>query len=146
VEASPLSIVRASAHETTKVKSTPNIATATTANDENKPAIYSGTNEPMKIVAIRICVGQRPLHMAKLFVTMAIRRSRGLSMMRKDITPAALQPKPIAMVNDCLPCAPTFLKMLSRLKATLGRPAAVVSLVPFRTYYFFLKSFKGKSF
>ena len=49
----------------------------------------------MKMLAIRICVGQRPLHSAKLLVMIAISRSRGLSMMRVATTPAALQPKPI---------------------------------------------------
>jgi hypothetical protein len=36
-----------------------------------------GTNAPINNVAIRICVGQRPLHNAKLFVIMAINLSRG---------------------------------------------------------------------
>ena len=57
----------------------------------------------MKSVAIKITVGQRPLHRAKLLVTMAIMRSRGLSMMRVEIMPAALQPKPIIMLSDCFP-------------------------------------------
>ena len=85
------------------------------------PARYAGTRAPMKSVAIRICVGQRPLQSAKLLVMMAIRRSRGLSMTRVATTPAALQPKPIIMLNACLPCAPDLWKMLSRLKATRGR-------------------------
>ncbi len=75
----------------------------------------------MKIVAIRIWVGQRPLHKAKLLVMMAISRSRGLSMIRVAMTPAALQPKPIIIDRDCLPWAPLRLKTLSRLNATRGR-------------------------
>ena len=43
----------------------------------------------MKIEAMRIWVGQRPLHSAKLLVRMAIRRSRGLSMMRVETMAAA---------------------------------------------------------
>jgi len=35
--------------------------------------------------------------------------SRGLSIMRVAMTPAALQPKPIIVVMDCLPWAPAFL-------------------------------------
>ena len=34
----------------------------------------------MKIVPIRICVGQRPLHSEKLLVRIAIRRSRALTL------------------------------------------------------------------
>ena len=93
----------------------------TTASAETSPAHCAGTSAPMNSEAIRICVGQRPLHRAKLLVMMAISRSRGLSMMRVATTPAALQPKPIIMLSDCLPCAPAFLKRLSRLKATRGR-------------------------
>ncbi len=75
----------------------------------------------MKIEAIRIWVGQRPLQRAKLLVMIAINRSRGLSMMRVETIAAALQPQPMAMVRACLPCAPTRLKTRSRLKATRGR-------------------------
>ena len=75
----------------------------------------------MKIVAIRICVGQRPLQSEKLFVMMAINRSRGLSITRAATTPAALQPNPMHMVSACLPCAPHRWNMRSRLKATRGK-------------------------
>ena len=76
---------------------------------------------PMKMDAMRICVGQRPLHREKLFVMMAMSRSRGLSMTRVATTPAALHPKPMHMVRACLPWAPAFRKSASRLKATRGR-------------------------
>ena len=56
-----------------------------------------------------------------LLVMMAMSRSRGLSMMRVAMTPAALQPKPIVMLSACLPCAPARAKARSRLKATRGR-------------------------
>ena len=75
----------------------------------------------MKIDATRICVGQRPLQSEKLFVMIAIRRSRGLSMIRVETTAAALQPQPIAIVRACLPWAPTRWNMRSRLNATRGR-------------------------
>ena len=75
----------------------------------------------MNTVAIRIWVGQRPLQSEKLLVMMAMRRSRGESMMRVATTPAALQPRPMAMVSACLPWAPAFWKIRSRLKATRGR-------------------------
>ena len=81
----------------------------------------SGTKAPIKIVAINIWVGHRPLQSEKLLVIMAMSRSLGLSMIRVATTPAALQPHPILMVRACLPCAPDFLNNESRLKATLGK-------------------------
>ena len=50
-------------------------------------------------MAIRlIMVGKRPLQGTKLLVRMAMSRSRGLSMMRQPVTPAALQPGPCTWV------------------------------------------------
>ena len=72
---------------------------------------YAGTRLPMKMVAIRIWVGQRPLQSEKLLVMMAINLSRGLSMIRVEITPAALHPNPMVMLRACLPCAPAFRKI-----------------------------------
>jgi len=79
------------------------------------------TSPPIKMVAIRIWVGQRPLQSEKLLVMMAIRRSLGLSITLAATTPAALHPKPMLMVRACLPCAPALRNRLSMLKATLGR-------------------------
>ena len=83
--------------------------------------IAGGNAAATKTVASMISVGKRPLQGTKLFVRIATSRSRGESMTRVAITPAALQPKPIAMVSACLPCAPAFLKRKSRLNATRGR-------------------------
>ena len=59
---------------------------------------------PVKnIVMIAINVGNLPLHGTKLFVRIAMRRSRGESIIRHPITPHALHPKPIHMVSACLP-------------------------------------------
>ncbi len=120
-ETSPRSTVRESSHEMAKVSTMPSTATVTTASAETSPARCAGATLPTKIVATRICVGQRPLQSAKLFVMMAMSRSRGLSMMRAATTPAALQPQPMAIVSACLPCAPTRRNVRSRLKATRGR-------------------------
>jgi hypothetical protein len=49
----------------------------------------------MDIIAIK--VGNRPLQTTKLFVMIAISLSRGESIMRQPITPAALQPNPMHM-------------------------------------------------
>ena len=74
-----------------------------------------------KIVAKAIKVGKRPLQGTKALVMVATNRSLGESMMRQDVTPAALQPNPIHIVNACLPWAHAFLKKRSRLKAIRGR-------------------------
>ncbi len=55
-------------------------------------------------------VGKRPLHGTKLLVSMAMRRSRGDSIILQPVTPQALQPNPMHMVRDCFPCAPQRLK------------------------------------
>ena len=88
------------------MQATPSKAIPATAPAATAPDRYGGTNAPRKIVAIRIWVGQRPLQSEKLFVMIAISRSRGLSMTRVATTPAALQPKPMHMVRACFPCAP----------------------------------------
>ena len=94
------------------------VPTATTDMADTNPARCAGTRAPRKIVASRICVGHRPLQRAKLFVRIAISRSRGLSMIRVAITPAALHPKPIIMLSDCFPWAPALRNRLSRLNTS----------------------------
>ena len=98
------------------VKTSP--TTTREATTERKEA---ATAPPMNKVERMIRVGKRPLQGIKLFVKMAMSRSLGDSMIRQEITPAALQPKPMLMVRDCLPWAPARRKNLSRLKATRGR-------------------------
>ena len=120
-DASPDSTVRDRAHETMSVNPTPSRTTATTAPAAANDATAGGNAAATKITASMISVGKRPLHGTKLLVRIASRRSRGESMMRVEVTPAALQPNPIAMVRACLPCAPALRKSQSRLNATLGR-------------------------
>ncbi len=72
------------------------------------------------IVIIDIIVGNLPLHGTKLLVNIAINLSLGESIIRAPITPQALHPKPIHIVNACLPHALHFLKTLSKLNAILG--------------------------
>ena len=69
-------------------------------------------------------VGKRPLQGTRQFVTMATSRSRGESMMRQPVTPAALQPKPMHIVRACFPWQPALRKQLSRSKAMRGRKPA----------------------
>ena len=65
--------------------------------------------------------GNLPLQGIKEFVRIAISFSLGESIILAPVTPAALQPNAIQLVNACLPHALHFLKHLSRLKATLGK-------------------------
>ena len=120
-EASPLSTVRDSSHDTASVNATPSSTMATTEPAATTDASAGGKAAATNTVASRISVGNRPLHGTKLLVRIATSRSRGESMMRVAITPAALQPKPIAMLSACLPWAPARRKRKSRLKATRGR-------------------------
>ena len=73
----------------------------------------------IEITAIR--VGNLPLQGEKLLVRAAIFLSASESMILHPVTPQALQPNPIIIVRACLPFVPDFLKMESRLNATLGR-------------------------
>ena len=99
----------------------PKSAITITLEAATNVAKIGGAVAPIKIVPIKIIVGKRPLQIEKLFVIMAIRRSRGLSIIRVETTPAALQPNPIIIESDCFPCAPARLKSLSKLNATRGK-------------------------
>ena len=100
--------MRESSQEAPRAQAKPRTATKKTEPAATSPANAGGARAPTKMVAMRICVGQRPLQREKLLVMMAMRRSRGESMMRVAMTPAALQPRPMVMVSACLPWAPAF--------------------------------------
>ena len=73
----------------------------TPITEENIPMI-----SPMKNMdIIEMIVGNLPLQGIKLFVRMASSLSRGESMILAPVTPQALQPIPIHIVNACLPHA-----------------------------------------
>lgn len=68
------------------------------------PADNTVENDPVappikNMVIIAIMVGKRPLQGTKLLVIIAIRRSLGESMIRQPTIPAALQPKPMHMLE-----------------------------------------------
>ena len=67
------------------------------------------------MVISAINVGKRPLQGTRLLVMMASSRSLGELMIRHPTTPAALQPKPMAMVRACRPQEPQRQKGRSRL-------------------------------
>ena len=116
-----MSTVFDSRADTIKVKMTPTnviIASITAAIRED---VLAGDIPATNIVAINMRVGHLPLQGTKLFVSMAINRSRGELMLLQEIMPAALQPNPIHIVMACFPCAPANWNNLSRLNATLGK-------------------------
>ena len=61
-----------------------------------------------KMERIAISVENFPLQGTNEFVRIASRRSLGESIILHPTTPAALHPKPMHMVNDCLPQALHF--------------------------------------
>ena len=93
------------------------VSRAAPANESNGAGSAPTINSEISDIS----VGNRPLHGTNPFVTAAMRRSRGESIIRHPVTPAALQPNPIHIVSACFPHAPDFLNLWSRLKATLGR-------------------------
>ena len=87
------------------------------------------TQQQLNIVLIVISKGNLPLQGTKQFVRIAISRSLGESIIRQPIIPAALQPRPIHIVRDCLPQALHFLKQRSKQKAILGsNPESSISV------------------
>ena len=97
-----------SSRDTQKVRKTPSRMTPVSSSADSTPRPIPAPVPTKNMVMIAIRVGKRPLQGTKLLVRMAISRSRGESMMRQPTTPAALQPKPMAMVSACLPQALAF--------------------------------------
>ena len=65
--------------------------------------------EPIKNIVINaINVGKRPLQGTNTLVKIAIKRSRGESIILQPVTPQALHPKPMHMVSACFPHALHF--------------------------------------
>ena len=120
-EGTPFKNVLDKIRETSKVITTPRTITAINQTAETIDRRDEITFPAKNMVIIAIRVGKRPLQGTKLLVMVAIKRSRGESIIRQPTTPQALQPNPIAIVNACLPCAHAFLKYLSMLKAIRGR-------------------------
>ena len=101
-DGTPLKIVFDSNLDIKSVIAIPSNITNTTINvapiDENPPIL------PAKnIVASVIKNGNRPLHGTNAFVNIEISLSLGESIILQPVTPAALQPNPIHMVNACFP-------------------------------------------
>lgn len=80
------------------------VSRAAPANELNGAGRAPATNREISDIS----VGNLPLQGTKPFVATAMRRSRGESIMRQPVTPAALQPKPMHIVRACFPQAPDF--------------------------------------
>lgn len=114
-DVSPFNIVFDNSLETKNVTIIPNMI--------NKVKIM----EPIILLTIKnidiseMNKGNLPLHGTKEFVRTAISLSLGESIILAPITPTALQPNPCVIVSACFPHEPHFLKILSKLKAILGK-------------------------
>ena len=87
------------------------------SNAPRKEAPPPAKNREIKVTSR----GSLPLQGIKLLVSKAMFRSRGESIIRQPVTPAALQPSPMQVVKACFPQAPQACKHRSRLKAMRGR-------------------------
>ena len=97
-EGIPLSQVTDKSHDIKSVMAIPKSITAKRMSADKIDWQNPLASAPVKnIVIMLISVGKRPLHGTKVFVSMAISRSRGESIMRHPVTPHALQPNPIHM-------------------------------------------------
>ena len=71
-------------------------------------------------------VGNLPLQGIKLLVRMAISRSRGESIIRQPVTPAALQPKPMHMAQPLFAAGTGTLKWFIQMKRHTGQIAKIL--------------------
>lgn len=98
-DGTPFSSVLDNTPETRNVINTPSTITAVSIIAARSVA-PGPPSVPMKnIVISAINVGNLPLHGTKLFVSIAISRSLGESMIRQPTMPAALHPNPMHMVR-----------------------------------------------
>ena len=107
-EGIPFKIVFDNIFDIKRVITTPSIITPIKIRAENRERNGDTIPAAKNIVIIDISMGKRPLHGTKLFVIIAISLSRGESIIRQPITPAALQPNPMHIVSACFPWAQAF--------------------------------------
>ena len=96
-DGTPFRTVTESSHDARSVAPTPASITPSSIRADARERPRPHSEAVKNIVIIEIRDGKRPLQGTKLFVRIAIRRSRGESMMRQPVTPAALHPKPMHM-------------------------------------------------
>ena len=98
-EGTPFNIVFDRNLETANVIITAKAINTASRTDENIESSGAAMLPRKNIDIIDIMVGNRPLQGTKLFVTAAISRSRGESIIRHPVTPAALHPNPMHMLG-----------------------------------------------
>ena len=99
-DGSPLSIVFESSFDIIKVKHIPISITNVSKSVPITDCTGSAAENAKNMVIIAIIVGNLPLHGTKLFVSIAISRSLGESIILHPVIPTALQPKPIHMNKE----------------------------------------------
>ena len=96
----PFRIVLDRSRDDSSVARTPRrikpVRTAAVTKDARNPPLFAPIPIKNRVISM-MRVGKRPLHGTMELVRMAISLSRGESIIRQPTTPAALQPKPIAM-------------------------------------------------
>ena len=97
-EGNPFKMVLESSLETSSVAVIPSRITSVRSRQEAIP-LPKEKEAAKNMVIMAIKVGKRPLQGTKLLVRIAMRRSRGDSMIRHPVTPQALQPKPMHIVG-----------------------------------------------
>ena len=107
--------------ETKKVVIIPNKINPVSSKEEKKVVCMLLLVPIKNMVIMAIKVGNRPLQVTKLLVSMARSRSRFESIIRQPTIAAALHPNPIHIVSACFPHALHFLNGLSKLYALRGR-------------------------
>ena len=103
-EGVPFSTVAVSSRVHPRVAATPSSSTPSRAAAPTRLPPCPTRNRVMR--ASR--VGNFPLHGTRDEVSMAARRSRGLSMIRHPVTPQAVHPRLMHMVRACFPQALAF--------------------------------------
>ena len=93
-EGRPRSSVEESRREAANVAAAPSTIKPASASAAGSPA--GARKRPMRAIII----GKRPLQGMNTLVRMAMRRSRGLSMMRQPTTAAAVQPSPCLLYTS----------------------------------------------
>ena len=107
-EGMPFKMVLDSRRDTAKVIPTASAISSARSTADRTESSGAAMLPKKNMDIMDMIVGKRPLQGTKLFVTAAISRSLGESMIRQPVTPAALHPNPMHIVNACLPHAPAF--------------------------------------
>ena len=102
-DGTPFKMVFDSIFDTIKVANTPSTITPVIVSVAMKLCRRLLAAPAINMVVIAMSVGNLPLQGTRKFVIIAINLSLGESIILQPMTPAALHPKPMHIVNACLP-------------------------------------------